>query len=91
MAQKVQALFTDDIDGSAAEGTVGFSLDGTDYEIDLNTQHAQQLRDALAAYVKAGRRVSGLPAGPSAAAAEGRRAARILLRSASGPRPRASR
>ena len=29
------------------------------YEIDLNAKHAQQLRDALAAYVRAGRRVSG--------------------------------
>ncbi len=59
MAQKVQTLFIDDIDGSAAEGTVRFALDGTEYEIDLNAAHAQQLRDALAAYVKAGRRVSG--------------------------------
>ena len=65
MAQKVQTLFTDDIDGSAAEGTVRFNLDGTDYEIDLNTQHAQQLRDALAAYVKAGRRVSGASRRPA--------------------------
>lgn len=46
VAQKVQTLLTDDINGSAAEGMVRFSLDGTDYEIDLNTQHAQQLRDA---------------------------------------------
>ena len=59
MAQKVQTLFIDDIDGSAAEGTVRFGLDGTEYEIDLNAEHAQQLRDALAAYVRAGRRVSG--------------------------------
>ena len=58
MAQKVQTLFIDDIDGSAAEGTVRFGLDGTEYEIDLNAAHAQQLRDALAAYVRAGRRVS---------------------------------
>jgi Lsr2 len=58
VAQKVQTLFIDDIDGSAAEGTVRFALDGTEYEIDLNTEHAQQLRDALAAYLKAGRRVS---------------------------------
>ena len=36
MAQKVQTLFIDDIDGSAAEGTVRFGLDGTEYEIDLN-------------------------------------------------------
>jgi hypothetical protein len=59
VAQKVQTLFIDDIDGSSAEGTIRFGLDGTDYEIDLNAKHAQQLRDALAAYVKAGRRVSG--------------------------------
>ena len=59
MAQKVQTLFIDDIDGSAAEGTVRFGLDGTEYEIDLNAEHAQQLRDALAAYVRAARRVNG--------------------------------
>ena len=59
MAQQVQILFTDDLDGSAAEGTIRFGLDGTEYEIDLNGEHAQQLRDALAAYVTAGRRVNG--------------------------------
>src|SRR5439155_13232787 len=58
MAQKVQTLFVDDLDGSEAEGTVRFGLDGTEYEIDLNAKHAQQLRDALARYVVAGRRVS---------------------------------
>ena len=59
MAQKVQTLFVDDLDGSAAEGTVRFSLDSTDYEIDLNVKNAQALRDALARYVEAARRVSG--------------------------------
>ena len=58
MAQKVQTLFIDDIDGSAADGAVRFSLDGSDYEIDLNTEHAQALRDALARYISAARRVS---------------------------------
>ena len=56
MAQKVQTLFVDDLDGSEAEGTVRFGLDGTEYEIDLNAEHAQQLRDALARYVAAARR-----------------------------------
>ena len=37
MAQKIQTLFIDDLDGTAAEGTVRFGLDGTEYEIDLNT------------------------------------------------------
>jgi hypothetical protein len=36
VAQKIQTLFIDDLDGSAAEGTVRFGLDGTEYEIDLN-------------------------------------------------------
>ena len=59
VAQKVQTLFVDDIDGSAADGTVRFGLDGTDYEIDLNSEHAQALRDALARYISAARRVGG--------------------------------
>ena len=37
MAQKIQTLFIDDLDGSEAAGTVRFGLDGTDYEIDLST------------------------------------------------------
>ena len=32
MAQKVQTLFIDDLDGSAADGTVHFAVDGTKYE-----------------------------------------------------------
>ena len=59
MAQKIQTLFIDDLDGSAAEGTVRFGLDGTGYEIDLNAGHARELRDALARYVDAARRVTG--------------------------------
>jgi hypothetical protein len=59
MAQKIQTLFIDDLDGSAAEGTVRFGLDGTEYEIDLNAGHARELRDALARYVSAARRVGG--------------------------------
>jgi hypothetical protein len=56
VAQKIQTLFIDDLDGSQAEGTVRFGLDGTEYEIDLNAGHAQALRDALARYVRAARR-----------------------------------
>ena len=59
MAQKIQTLFVDDLDGSAAEGTVRFGLDGADYEIDLNAAHARELRDALARYVGAARRAGG--------------------------------
>jgi hypothetical protein len=59
VAQKIQTLFIDDIDGSAAEGTVRFGLDGAEYEIDLNAGHAQALRTALARYAGAARRVTG--------------------------------
>ena len=47
MAQKIQTLLIDDLDGSAAEGTVRFGLEGTEYEIDLNAKHAKELRNAL--------------------------------------------
>ena len=59
MAQKIQTLLIDDLDSSPADGTVRFGLDGTDYEIDLNAEHAQQLRDALARYVGAAHRTTG--------------------------------
>ncbi|HEY1626978.1 MAG TPA: Lsr2 family protein [Streptosporangiaceae bacterium] len=70
MAQKIQTLFIDDIDGSEAEGTVRFGLDGAEYEIDLNTPHAEALRTTLARYVTAARRVSS----PRRPARGGRRA-----------------
>ena len=59
MAQKIQTLFIDDLDGSEAEGTIRFGLDGTEYEIDLNAEHAQALRDVLARYVHAARKAGG--------------------------------
>ncbi len=55
----MQILYIDDLDGSDADGTVRFALDGTDYEIDLNAKHAQELRDALTRYVSAARRAGG--------------------------------
>lgn len=58
MAQKVNVVLVDDLDDSEASETVSFSLDGTDYEIDLNDGHAAQLRDAFAPYVGAARRAN---------------------------------
>src|SRR5689334_8523416 len=66
MAQKVQTLFIDDLDGSEAEGTVRFGLDGAEYEIDLNVEHAKELRDTLARYVNAARRAGGTAKRPAA-------------------------
>ena len=65
MAQKVNVLLVDDIDGSDAGETVSFGLDGTHYEIDLNSDHAQDLRGQLQRYVKAARKVTGSAGRPS--------------------------
>jgi len=59
MAQKIQTLFIDDLDGGEAAGTVRFGLDGTDYEIDLSTAHADELRSALGQYVAHARKAGG--------------------------------
>lgn len=59
MAQRVQVVLEDDLDGGKAEETVTFGLDGTTYEIDLSKKNAAKLRDALGSYVGAGRRVAG--------------------------------
>lgn len=59
MAQRVNVILVDDLDGDEAAETVSFALDGVDYEIDLNQTHAEELREALARYVAAGRRVGG--------------------------------
>ena len=63
----------DDITGDAADHTVPFSLDGVNFEIDLSDVNANELRDALARYVSAARRVGGrkirLAVGQSADAA----------------------
>jgi hypothetical protein len=65
MAQKVQTLFIDDIDGGAAEGTVRFALDGTDYEIDLSGEHNDELHKALERYIARARKVGGNARRPS--------------------------
>ena len=59
MAQKVHIVLEDDLDGSEATETVSFGLDGTSYEIDLNEDNANSLREALATYVGHARKVTG--------------------------------
>ena len=71
MAQKVQVMLVDDLDGSEATETVAFSLDGASYEIDLNDDNAEKLREALAPFVGHARKVGrggGAKRGRAAAA-----------------------
>jgi len=59
MAQQMTVRFVDDLDGSEASGTVGFSLDRRSYEIDLSDRNADKLRSALAPFIDAARKVGG--------------------------------
>src|SRR3954451_18337265 len=71
MAQRVQVVLEDDLDGGKADETVLFGLGGTTYEIDLAKKNAAKLRDALAGCVGSARRVSGRRGG-AAGRARGR-------------------
>jgi len=71
----IKTVLIDDFDGTPLSGnssTTTFSLNGTQYEIDLAPANVQKLKDALAPFIKAGRRVGG----PSAARPAARRAPR---------------
>jgi nucleoid-associated protein Lsr2 len=59
MAQKVQVILVDDLDGGEADETVSFSLDGVAYEVDLSSENAEKLREVFSEYVGAARRVGG--------------------------------
>ena len=56
MAQRVQILLEDDIDGTPATETIPFALDGKSYEIDLNEKNAGKLRGALEKFIAASRK-----------------------------------
>ena len=43
MAKRVQVVLEDDVDGSPADETVSFGLDGVSYEIDLSAANASRV------------------------------------------------
>jgi len=61
MAKRTVAQYFDDLDGSPIEPgqTVKFGIGKQAFEIDLSDENASRLRDALAPYIAAGRRISG--------------------------------
>ncbi|MEU7171503.1 MULTISPECIES: histone-like nucleoid-structuring protein Lsr2 [Micromonospora] len=58
MATRTIVVVTDDLDHSTDNvRTYRFALDGVEYEIDLSPSNQQRMREALAPYVAAGRRL----------------------------------
>jgi hypothetical protein len=57
VAQKIRTLL---IDGSEAEGTVRFALDGAEYEIDLSTARNTEPRQSLENYIAHARNLTWL-------------------------------
>ncbi|NBH07402.1 Lsr2 family protein [Amycolatopsis sp. SID8362] len=59
MAKQISIEISDDTDGSRADQTVPFGLDGVTFEIDLSNANASALRTAMEPYLKAARRTGG--------------------------------
>ena len=56
MAQKVTVEMTDDLDGSQADTTVSFAIDGNAYEIDLSKRNAAAMRRTFDRYIEHARK-----------------------------------
>lgn len=63
MAKHTVTVLTSDISGRQLKDgqgeTVRFSLDGTDYEIDVSSKEAEKLRSSLQEFIESGRKTSG--------------------------------
>jgi hypothetical protein len=58
VAHTVIVQLTDDFDGGQAAETISFALNGKSYEIDLNKENAERLREAFAPFVEKARNTS---------------------------------
>ena len=59
MASRTVLLLTDDTDGSKADVTVKFGIDGAEYEIDLSESNAKKFHGALDPWTKTARKIAG--------------------------------
>ena len=59
MAQRIQTILDDDIDGGPADSTIQFSLQGTQYEIDLSKKNEEKLIAALEPFTSRARKIGG--------------------------------
>jgi len=58
VAKETIVKLVDDIDGSTADQTVTFAIDGVSIEIDLSDENAGKLRETLKPFVEAGTKVT---------------------------------
>jgi hypothetical protein len=58
VAQKITVEMTDDLDGSEADTTACFAVDGTAYEIDLSKKNATKLRQDFGRYIEHARKAA---------------------------------
>lgn len=58
MAKKTYIELVDDIDGSTADETITFSIDGAHYEIDLSAENAEKIRAEIGEWAEKGTRVA---------------------------------
>jgi hypothetical protein len=58
MAKRIVETLVDDLDGSEADRTIAFSINGEGYAIDLSPANAEKFEAALAPFVDAARRTS---------------------------------
>ena len=77
MVQRVITLFTDDISGEQSDdiATHTFSVDGIGYEIDLGADNYDKLLEALAPFIRHGRKTGGSRRGQTKRPASGESAA----------------
>ena len=59
MAQVTTVRLVDDLDGTEADESISFALNGVALEIDLSNDNAEKLRDIFAPYIAAARRGDG--------------------------------
>lgn len=64
MARRTITTLIDDVDGTEAERTVAFSLDGTSYEIDLSRDNISAFTSALEPFITAGRKIGRRASAP---------------------------
>lgn len=79
MAKKVVVQLVDDVDGSEAVETVSFGLDGVSYEVDVNGENADRLREALAPWISVARRAGGRKTASRGASSSASEAAKIRV------------